>query len=105
MSDERPKSASKRKSSADKSEERPKKRAKKEKKEKDANAPKRFTNSFMIFSNDKRAEVKANEPNLEAKEVVRKLGDMWKEISPEEKEVWFLDCHPTDGMKLIFLFA
>ncbi|KAJ3056164.1 FACT complex subunit [Rhizophlyctis rosea] len=85
--DERPKSASKRKSSGgEKSDERPRKRAKKEKKEKDANAPKRFANSFMIFSNEKRAEVKASDPNMDIKDVSRKLGQMWKDMALEDKE-------------------
>ncbi|KAJ3044471.1 FACT complex subunit [Rhizophlyctis rosea] len=84
--EERPKSAKRKSSSSEKTEktsERPKKKAKKEK---DADAPKKALTSFMIYSKEKRPELMAADPSLGVKDVAKKLGQMWKEIDPAEKE-------------------
>ena len=48
-----------------------------------AAAPKRPPNAFMIFSKEKRPEVKAQ--GLAPKEVLRELGRMWKALDEESK--------------------
>jgi structure-specific recognition protein 1 len=63
-----------------------KKRQKKEKKEKDLNAPKGATTSFMLFSNDVRASVKAENPGLSVTELSKIIGAKWREMSAEDKE-------------------
>lgn len=59
------------------------------KQKKDPNAPKRNMSSFMFFSNDKRQQVKDENPSLAFGEVGKELGRLWKEASAEEKEVGF----------------
>eukprot|EP01117_Protostelium_nocturnum_P011167 TRINITY_DN4056_c0_g1_i1.p1 TRINITY_DN4056_c0_g1~~TRINITY_DN4056_c0_g1_i1.p1 ORF type:complete len:207 (+),score=87.30 TRINITY_DN4056_c0_g1_i1:111-731(+) len=60
--------------------------ARKSKSKKDPLKPKRGMSSFMFFANDKRAEVRTANPSLKITEVGRKLGEMWKELTPEEKK-------------------
>lgn len=60
---------------------------------KDPNAPKRPKNGFMLFSDDVRATVKDEletalenpEVKIQQKDVARKLGEMWKELGPDDK--------------------
>jgi structure-specific recognition protein 1 len=63
-----------------------KKRQKKEKKEKDPNAPKGATTSYMLFSNDVRAAVKGENPGLSVTELSKVIGAKWREMSAEDKE-------------------
>jgi hypothetical protein len=62
-----------------------KERVKKEKKPKDVNAPKRASTSFLHFCADKRDEVKVAFPEIKPKDISRRLGEMWKALSEEEK--------------------
>ena len=39
----------------------------------------------MFFSNAKRAQVKEENPGIAFGEVGRKLGEMWKAITPEDR--------------------
>lgn len=55
------------------------------KKVKDPNAPKRPANAYMIFSNEQRASVVANNPGIKPKEVMSRLGQMWRDMSDAEK--------------------
>lgn len=48
--------------------------------------PKKAKNAYMFFANDKREEVKQANPDLKMKEVLSKLGEMWREMSAEEKK-------------------
>ena len=64
---------------------------KKKRKKKDPNAPKKALTAFIFFSNDKRAEVtaelKAANPDIKGvAEVGKKLGEMWKLLSDDDKE-------------------
>ncbi|KAJ3318981.1 Non-histone chromosomal protein 6 [Blyttiomyces sp. JEL0837] len=59
--------------------------AKKIKKKKDPNAPKRPMSAFMYFSNDKRAGVVAEQPDLKFGEVGKAIGALWKETSAAER--------------------
>lgn len=59
---------------------------KKKKKAKDPNAPKKAATSFFIFSNEMRPKLKAENPDLKFGEVGKKLGELFRALSPEEKE-------------------
>lgn len=61
--------------------------SKKEKKEKDKDAPKRGKTGYLFFCQEKRDEAK-NECGEDAKqsEIMKMLGEMWKELNDEEKE-------------------
>lgn len=48
--------------------------------------PKRNKNAYMFFVADKREEVKNSNPDLKHKEIVAKLGELWREMSEEEKK-------------------
>jgi hypothetical protein len=58
---------------------------KKAKKVKDPNAPKRALSSFILFSNAKRTELKANNPEWKVTEVSAELGRLWREATDDEK--------------------
>jgi hypothetical protein len=60
----------------------PKKRAKK-----DPNAPKGATSAYIFFSNAKRQEVRNDHPEIagEVTQIAKKLGEMWKSLSDEDK--------------------
>ena len=60
--------------------------AKKKKAKKDPNAPKKGLSSFMIFSQKMRPKVKAENPELTFGELGKKMGELFKALSPEEKE-------------------
>lgn len=55
------------------------------KKVKDPNAPKRPNNAYMIFYNEKRAEVVAANPGIKPKEVMSRLGQMWRQMGEDQK--------------------
>jgi len=61
------------------------KRKMKTKKKKDPNRPKRAMSSFMFFANDKRADLREKFPELKITDIGRKLGGLWREVTPEEK--------------------
>jgi len=63
-----------------------KKESKKEKK--DPGAPKGAKNAYIFFCNDARAEVKKENPEMKSTEIVKKMGEMWKEISTKKKAVY-----------------
>ncbi|BGP58039.1 hypothetical protein JCM8202_001722 [Rhodotorula sphaerocarpa] len=53
---------------------------------KDPNAPKRPLSAYMLFSQDKRAEVKEEQPDVSFGEIGKILGSKWKEATPDEKK-------------------
>lgn len=57
----------------------------KPKAKKDPNAPKRGKSSFMFYSTEMRAKIKEENPDLSFGDLGRKLGEMFKALSPEEK--------------------
>lgn len=63
-----------------------KKSSPKGKKKKDPNAPKRAMSSFMIFSQEMRPKIKAENPDMSFGELGKKLGEIFREMKPEEKE-------------------
>jgi len=58
----------------------------KKRKKKDPNKPKRAMSSFMFFANQKRTEVRAAHPDLKITEIGKKLSELWKALTPEEKK-------------------
>jgi len=48
-------------------------------------APTRGKSAYLFFCADKRAEVKAENPDLKATEILAELGRLWKELSDEDK--------------------
>ncbi|CAG8488131.1 11780_t:CDS:2 [Paraglomus brasilianum] len=55
---------------------------------KDPNAPKKPNTAYIIFSNEIRAEMKANNPEANQKELVKLIGSRWKALSTEQKKVY-----------------
>jgi len=76
------KSSSKKESKSSKSDDKSNKR----KRQKEEGAPKRPITSFMFFSQDKRAEVKRDNPDASFGELGKIIGNLWKNASAEEKE-------------------
>ena len=60
------------------------KKDKKKKKKKADGAPKNPLNGYILFSTDKRAEVKAENPEMKTTEISSLLGKMWKKIKEED---------------------
>lgn len=46
--------------------------------------------AYFLFSNDMRAKVKADNPDMKITEIAKTIGEMWKNASEKEKEkcVW-----------------
>ena len=67
----------------------PKKGKKKPKKEVDPDAPvkpKKSKNAFMIFTAANREQVKADNPDIKPTDISKKMGEMWADLTDEEKE-------------------
>jgi len=84
------KSAKEPKEKKEKKEKKPRKakepKEKKEKKEKDPDMPKRPKTSYMLYSEDNRARIKEENPDIKPKEVMQKLGAEWKAADQATKE-------------------
>ena len=61
---------------------------KKAKPKKDANAPKRNANAYMLWFNAKREEIKADNPDAATKDLAKIAGGLWKEMNPAAKAPW-----------------
>lgn len=61
------------------------KATKKGKAKKDPNAPKRGKTSFMFYSTEMRAKIKADNPDLSFGDLGKKIGEMFKALPPAEK--------------------
>jgi len=83
----------KRKASDD--DDKPKKKGKKEKKEKDKNAPKGGKNAYLLYSIEMRATYKNDHPNAKPAEITKGLGEIWQNLSTEEKKP-YLDKQKKD---------
>lgn len=55
------------------------------KKRKDTNRPKRWCNPYILFCNDKRKEIVAQNPDTPNTEIMKLLSVLWGAITPEEK--------------------
>ena len=60
--------------------------SKKSKKPTDPNAPKGVKSSYLFFCDDARKQVKEEQPDLAPNDVSRKMGDMWRKMTDEDKE-------------------
>ena len=58
---------------------------KKKKKKKDPNAPKKGLSAFMFYSQERRPDVKAKNPNIAFGEVAKKIGAEWKKLTDSKK--------------------
>src|ERR1700722_3373936 len=56
------------------------------KKRKDPNAPKRASNAYMIFCKERRSQLKLDRPDLPFGQLGKRLGEMWRSMSAEEKK-------------------
>ncbi len=54
----------------------------------DPNAPKKGLSAFMLFSRDKRVELKAAKPEVTFSEMGKLLGLAWKELSEKQRAVY-----------------
>ncbi|KAH3743579.1 high mobility group protein B2 [Pelomyxa schiedti] len=70
-------------------EESPMKPIKRKKAKKDPNHPKRPRSAYMIFAEDRRPGLVATTPGMRPVECMKKLGEMWKSMSPEDKQPFF----------------
>ncbi len=55
------------------------------KKDKDPNAPKRPRTAYILFSGQEGKKVRAANPEMSAKDVMREIGRRWSQIDPEKK--------------------
>ena len=60
-------------------------KAKKAKSSKDPNAPKGAKNAYIIFCADNRNQVKTDNPEMNAKEIISELARLWKEADEDVK--------------------
>ena len=72
-------------------------KAKKPRKKKDKDAPKKGLSAFMFFSNDKREQVKADNPGIAFTDVARKMGELWKAATPEDKKPYEAKAEEDKG--------
>mmetsp|Transcript_31935 Transcript_31935/g.42284 ORF Transcript_31935/g.42284 Transcript_31935/m.42284 type:complete len:172 (+) Transcript_31935:114-629(+) len=56
--------------------------------EKDPDAPKKPQTSYFLFMNAKRPETKAADPSLTFGTLTKKLTEMWKGLSDEDRKEW-----------------
>ena len=64
-------------------------KGKKSKKEKDPDAPvkpKKPKNAFMLFTAANREQVKTDNPDIKPTDISKKMGEMWADLSDEDKE-------------------
>jgi len=58
------------------------------KKVKDPNAPKRGKSSYILFCIDKRQTIIDANPEILAKEIIKELGNMWRNLREKEKQIY-----------------
>ena len=58
------------------------------KKKKKKKGPKQAKSAYIIYTSASRSKVKADHPELSNKELMSKLGEMWKALSSEDKVEW-----------------
>jgi len=67
------------------------------------NGVKRPTSAYIYFSNAKREEVKAANPDMAPKDIMRELGAMWKALNDKAKKP-FLDMAAKDKQRYVSPF-
>ncbi|MEQ2160535.1 hypothetical protein GOODEAATRI_000223, partial [Goodea atripinnis] len=58
-----------------------------QKKQKDSGGPKRPMSAYMLWLNSSRERIKAENPGISITEISKKAGEMWRQLSKNEKEV------------------
>jgi structure-specific recognition protein 1 len=81
------------------------KKVKKTRKKKDKDAPKKGLSAFMFFSNDKREQIKTENPGIAFGEVGKKLGELWKTLTPEDKAPYDAKAEEDKGRYALELEA
>ncbi|KAF7489018.1 FACT complex subunit SSRP1 [Sarcoptes scabiei] len=76
---------SKKKSKKSKDETKSSSRKKSKKSKKDENKPKRPQSAFFLWMNENREQIKKQLPGASLTEITKKAGDLWKDLSKEEK--------------------
>ncbi|XP_014244293.1 FACT complex subunit Ssrp1 isoform X2 [Cimex lectularius] len=61
-------------------------RKKREKKHRDADKPKRAPSAYMLWFNDSREKIKADNPGISFTDIAKKGGELWKNLS--DKSEW-----------------
>lgn len=64
----------------------PKNEKKGGKRKKDPNAPKRPPSAFFLFCSENRPQIKTDTPGLSIGDTAKKLGEMWSEQTPKDKQ-------------------
>lgn len=59
---------------------------KKQRQKKDPNAPKRALSAYMFFANDKRDQVRADNPGISFGQIGKLLGEKWKSMDATDRE-------------------
>jgi len=72
-----------------------KKQSSSEEEEPELPPPKRPLASYMRFAKDKREEIVSQHPDLSGREITRKLGEVWRGLSEEEKQP-YIDEYEAD---------
>jgi len=49
-------------------------------------------NAFMTFSNEHRQDVRDENPSLKMTEIASLLGQMWRDLSDDEKDEYRSEC-------------
>ena len=60
------------------------KRTKKAKKDKDA--PKRAISAFFFYNQERREKLKKEQPNLDNKEIIKRMSAEWNKLSDDQKK-------------------
>jgi hypothetical protein len=55
------------------------------KKDKDKNEPKRAPSAYILFCNDKRAGIVEENPDVDQVEILKKMGELWREAGDDIK--------------------
>lgn len=55
------------------------------KKPKDPNAPKRPQTAYFLYTNDRRADLKAEHPDWKVSDIAKHLGAEWKNLTDAQK--------------------
>jgi structure-specific recognition protein 1 len=80
-------------------------KVKKTRKKKDKDAPKKGLSAFMFFSNDKREQIKTENPGIAFGEVGKKLGELWKTLTDDDKAPYNAKAEEDKGRYAIELEA
>ena len=67
---------------------------------KDPNQPKRGRNAYLIFTQERSAQIRRDQPTLGFGDVTREAAAQWKALSAEEKKVG-RDARPGSQLQLI----